>query len=220
MRTRYGILISVVSSIVTTLAVLALLSGAGAAVAQQGGPASEPAPAAPPAAVPPAGPAADDSLLSSYEYYRVAGAMLRPRDGATQMAYDALGCVHATSGAYPILGTELHLPERATIKYLRVYFNDTSPSGYIDGFLTLYDGGIHVTDTISLRNNWDLGWGYHVSELITHTVDNGSYDYTLYAVPSALTSTLQICGLRVAYVPPPPLVQLHLLPVDMYNAQP
>jgi hypothetical protein len=41
-----------------------------------------------------------------------------------------------------------------------------------------------------------------VSDEITETVNNASYAYTAYAWPDAASSTLQFCGLRVAYYAP------------------
>jgi hypothetical protein len=141
-----------------------------------------------------------------FRYYFVPGTTLRPRSSTTGYAYDQLGCNYATSGSgiNTILNTELHLPDNATIKYLRVIYKDTNNPGFVSGYITRYKPGVATNDLISVSSTAAFagGVGFAVSNEITHTVDNVDYAYTLIGWPSAAASSLEICGLRVAYWAP------------------
>jgi len=76
-----------------------------------------------------------NASMATFSYYQVAGATLRGRNSTTGYAYDGVGCSHVTagSGIGSILNTELPLPDGATIKYLRLYYRDSSATGYVRG---------------------------------------------------------------------------------------
>jgi len=144
---------------------------------------------------------------ATFSYYIVSGATLRSRSSnTTGYAYDGTGCTHTTfgTGIDRILNTELTLPDNAVIKYLRVIYKDFSAVGSVSGYVTRYEPGKAAQDLINVgsTNAFASGYGFSVSPEITHTVDNTTYAYTLIGWPSANSSELQICGLRVAYYAP------------------
>ena len=143
---------------------------------------------------------------ANFTYYQVTGATLRGRSSTTQYAYDGDGCVHTTAGNVPgnIINTELHIPNYAVIKYLRVYYNDTNPASGVIGFITKYDPGVAFNDLVFVGspNGFSGGFGFVVSQEITQTVDNNMFAYALSADTQANNLTNQICGLRVAYYAP------------------
>ncbi|MBK9714878.1 MAG: hypothetical protein IPO81_26825 [Kouleothrix sp.] len=150
-----------------------------------------------------AGGASRQATQPFFSYYQVAGATLRGRDSTTAFAYDGLGCTHTTSGG-DILNTELHIPDGSLIKYLRIYFIDTSTTGSVRGFLTRYTPGQNTSDLVfaDLGVAAAPGWGFVVSSELNETVDNSAYAYTLIGWPSAAGTTLQVCGVRIAYYAP------------------
>jgi len=105
------------------------------------------------------------------------------------------------------LNTELHIPDGSVIKYLRLYYNDTSATGNVAAYLTRYGAGTSTSDLVSVSSSGSSGVGTVLSVEITHTVSNAAYAYTLIGWPGAATSQLQICGIRVAYYAPLPEVQ-------------
>lgn len=147
-----------------------------------------------------------NASTATFSYYQVAGATLRGRSSSTEYAYDSVGCTYVTSGTgiNSILNSELLLPDGATIKYLRLYYRDSSATGYVRGFVTRYTPGTATNDLISTASTaaFNSGYGFVVSSEITETVNNTTHAYTLIGWPTAVGSTLQICGLRVAYYLP------------------
>jgi hypothetical protein len=146
------------------------------------------------------------AVSATFSYYQAAGATLRGRSSTTAYVYDGVGCVHLTAGSSIslILNTEAHIPDNAVIKYIRLYYRDSSATGYVSAYLTRYSPGVATADLVSASSaaNFAGGYGYVVSPEITETVDNNTYAYTLIGWPSAQGVNLQICGIRVAYYAP------------------
>ena len=203
---------------------LLLLVAVGAAIAQPTPPSTEPegalaaADLAQPAVRASDGRYPDDNFAegdlaggaeaaATFSYYMVAGATLQPRSSINEIVYSSLGCSYMSSGssASLISNTELQIPEGSVIKYLRVYYRDTNATGKVRGYLTRYAPGTGSVDLVFTESTdaFSGGSGFAVSSEITETVNNASYAYTLIGWPTLASSTLQICGLRVAYYPPP-----------------
>ncbi len=145
------------------------------------------------------------ALSSHFSYYTVSGATMRGRSSNTEYVYDGNGCVYIPTGsASMILNTELHIPQGSLIKYIRLYYMDTSASSNVLAYLTRYQPGQGFSDLVATSSNivYDGGWGYVVSPEMNETVDNESYAYTLIGYPSFKGDTGQICGIRVAYYAP------------------
>ncbi len=145
-----------------------------------------------------------NSPSANFTYYQVTGATLRGRSSTTQFTYDGNGCAHTTAGSERILNTELHIPENAVIKYLRVYYKDTNPNSSVLGFITKYQPGGAFADIVYAGSTAEFsgGVGFTVSQAITETVDNSLYGYALSGLPAENNIANQICGLRVAYYAP------------------
>ena len=150
---------------------------------------------------PPAGVAAALAPAATFSYYTVAGATMRGRQSATTIAYDGKGCVHTTAAADAV-NAEFNLPSGSVIKYLRLYYVKTA-AGSVTGYITYYRPGVDYTDLSNVTSGAaTTGYGTALSSELTHTVDHSLYAYTLIGWPSAASSTLQVCGLRVAYYAP------------------
>lgn len=145
------------------------------------------------------------ALSSSFSYYTVSGATMRGRSANTEYVYEGNGCVFISgSSGSMILNTELHIPQGSLIKYIRLYFMDTSASSNVFAYLTRYQPGQGFSDLVATSSStaYAGGWGYVVSPEMNETVDNLSYAYTLIGYPSITGTTEQICGIRVAYYAP------------------
>jgi hypothetical protein len=145
-------------------------------------------------------------VSSNFSYYFVSGATLRARSSVTTFAYDSMGCIHVTAGSANtlILNTELHIPDGSLVKYVRLYYSDTSTTGYVRALLTSYTPGSLTEDLVGVSSDvaFSGGNGTALSAELNVTVDNANYAYTLIGWPSSADAGLQICGIRVAYFAP------------------
>ena len=159
-------------------------------------------------------PPADAAIASpsastvAFDYYQVSGATLRGRDSTATYTYQGVGCTYSTDADQydRLLNTDLSIPDGSIIKYLRLYYYDTSTTARARGYVTYYIPGSSTHDLITINNTaMDAtapGYSFVVSNEITHTVNNTTNAYTMIGWPSAATSNIRICGLRVAYYSP------------------
>lgn len=142
----------------------------------------------------------------TFSYYTVSGPELQPRSTASTQVYSANGCVYMSAGASTglLTGTGLHIPDDSIVKYIRLYYNDTHATAGVDAFLTRYAPGSNTIDLVNTgsSNPFNTGYGFVVSQEITETVNNTTYAYVLYGWPDSAVSSLQVCGIRVAYYAP------------------
>lgn len=152
--------------------------------------------------------AAPQGTDATFKYYMVSGATLRGRSSTAAYTYSGNGCIYSldADSSDRLLNTELHIPDNATIKYLRLYYYDANTTARARGYITYYAPGTSATDLVSINDDaMDLaapGYTFVVSNEVTHTVNNVSNAYTLIGWPSAGVSNIMICGLRVAYYDP------------------
>jgi len=152
--------------------------------------------------------ASPEEATATFKYYMVSGATLRGRSSTATFTYSSFGCVFSqdADSSDRLLNTELHIPDNATIKYLRLYYYDTNAAARPRGYLTYYAPGSSTTDLLAIdilaMDASVPGYGFVVSEEVTHTVNNISQAYTLMGWPSAAANNIMICGLRVAYYDP------------------
>ena len=92
-------------------------------------------------------------------------------------------------------------PGGSTLKYLRLYYNDTDATLNSRGWITRYNGSAYE-DLVYVASTGSPGASFIVSTELTHPVDNTAWGYTLIGGPTGLGSTAQVCGLRVAYYAP------------------
>jgi len=219
-RTRFSRLIAFLLALVLPLVFLA----GGYALAELGLPATEPG-SDPPKEMPASYDSGDSSFdalgvlppdenatdsiqgtSATFSYYMVSGPEMQPRTTANNQTYSSNGCVYILSGSSTDLltGTGLHIPDNSVVKYIRLYYNDTNASSGVDAYLTRYAPGTAANDLVSTGSTsaFNGGAGFVVSSQITETVNNASYSYLLYGWPDSASSTLQVCGIRVAYYAP------------------
>lgn len=145
---------------------------------------------------------ADDAGInwSAYYYYHAAGSAFRPRDSSVDWANDSSGgCLYLTAGSTgEIFNIHLEVPHGSQIEYLRIYYYDTSASNS-QAWVTRYDDEGGYEDVISVSSDLNTGYGTKLSAQIFHVVDTVNYSYVLNWRPIVVGSTMQLCGLRVAY---------------------
>lgn len=134
----------------------------------------------------------------SFDYLNVAGSSFVPREGGTTSTYHSAGCISRASGSqwfvYP-----LQLPAGSRIKYVRVYYNDTSTTANLTAALTRYDGSGINLDEVLFSTAASSGFGSYLSPETNVVVDNLGYATQLLLTFGESSPTLQFCGMRVAY---------------------
>lgn len=133
-------------------------------------------------------------------YLFVAGSSFHA-DSTTSGAYaTTFGCVSHTSPAAVFWSYPLRLPDNATIRYVRNYYNRTSTHAQWVSLERVVPG-TSSTRLLQLWANGTSGVGNEVSAQQSITVDNYNYPYELRAMVQNVTDGLtnEFCGVRIAY---------------------
>lgn len=147
----------------------------------------------------------DSEIDQTYNaFLRIAGSALKPRESNVEWSGSGGGgCMYANNGnEYAVFNTPIMLEQGATIKYLRMYFNDTNASLSSTAWFTVYDlyGAIVVEHAVS--SSGSSGNGYATTSEFTQTVDYDNYSYVINWRPNDLGSDMQVCGFRIYYHTP------------------
>ena len=136
--------------------------------------------------------------------WRITGSALRPRE--SDVFYSVAGsggCSYVTSGdASTVWNAPVNLPQGSTVDTLRMYFYDTSGSDS-SAWFTVYDLYGSIVQEWSVSTSGSGGNSFNDSAQINHTIDHSIYSYLVNWRPSVTGSTLQLCGFRIFYEPPP-----------------
>ncbi|MCA9989416.1 MAG: hypothetical protein KDE29_00290 [Anaerolineales bacterium] len=145
-------------------------------------------------------PDAPDALTS----YRIAGAALKPRENDVSYTIGTGGaCTYVVSGdTSTVWNAAVWLPQGAVVDTLRMYYYDTSGNNSVAWF-TIYDLYGGIVNEWSVSSSGNTGNGFFDTALINHEIDYNTYSYLLNWRPVASGSTLQLCGFRIFYEPPP-----------------
>lgn len=139
----------------------------------------------------------------TYANFRVPGSTLRPRSsGVTFSPSGSGGCIYATSSPSDVWNTPIYLPQGATVNTLRMYYYDTSASDS-NAWFTIYDLYGNIVEEWSVQTSGTFGNSFNDSVAIDHTIDYSVYSYALNWRPAVADSTMQLCGFRLFYTPPP-----------------
>ncbi|MCU0500190.1 MAG: hypothetical protein MUC51_00225 [Anaerolineae bacterium] len=139
---------------------------------------------------------------ATLSYYRLLGTAFNPRTSTTTYAYNFNGCIYETGGSDNRFMAPLLIPNGSVIKYLRIYYNDTSAGTDLTAWLTRYQPGVTSEDLTVVNSAGSGGYGTTLSPELTHTVDTDTWAYTIIVAPNANAISNSICGIRVAYYAP------------------
>ncbi len=151
---------------------------------------------------PDARPAKTSAPAVTFSYYRLLGTALNPRTSATTFAYNFNGCIYETGGTDNRFMAPLLIPDGSIIKFLRLYYDDTSAGTDLTAWITRYQPGQTSQDLTSVSSSGSSGFGSMLSPEITHTVDLANWAYTIIVAPNGNAVSNTICGIRVAYYAP------------------
>jgi hypothetical protein len=138
----------------------------------------------------------------AFSYYRLLGTAFNVRTSTTTIAYYSNGCIYLTGGTDDRLVAPLLIPDGSVIKFLRIYYNDTSATNDLTAWITRYQPGLANADLTSVNSITNTGYGTAVSPEITETVDLTNWAYTIIVAPNTNAATNSICGIHVTYYAP------------------
>ena len=167
-----------------------LISAVGSALA------NNTAPTAAPALV-----RSENSVLAPHSFYYlyVPGSALRPRNSGDPWAASGDGgCIYSTTDGSAVFNVDIQLPEGAAIDYLRIFYNDTSAVD-ANAWVTSYDGEGGYDDLLYVPSAGNSGYGTNLSPFTRVIVHNANQALVLNWRPNVAGSTMQLCGLRIAY---------------------
>lgn len=228
MKTRQVIGISVLSSLVTLLAVFVGLSGSRAVVAHKPDPTpisfQQVTPLDPNALTVKSEALTMDeateqpnAVALTTDHLHVAGSAFVPLYGDAGVVYGSRGCTYMTNDTHAFMNYSLDLPNGSIITMIRLYFKDTADT---DGTLHLarYDDGATYDYLATVTTSGSSGLGYNTVTGLNIELDNVNYNYVMYWIPGVAGSTMQLCGFRVIYERP--FLGATFLPAVLKNAEP
>jgi len=131
---------------------------------------------------------------------RIPAAALKPRESNVEWGVGGDGgCTYAISGdQYTWWVAPFYLPDGATLRYFRMYYNDQDISVNCAAYLTVYDlyGDIAVEWGIFSSGT---GQNYVTTAELDHVIDYSQYNYVINWAPNTTGSGMQVCGFRVYY---------------------
>lgn len=144
--------------------------------------------------------AVSDQAASYNASLRIPAVALRPRESNVEWGVGgAEGCIYVSGGnRYTWWVVPFYLPDGASLRYFRMYYNDQSTEVNCAAYLTVYDrfGNIVLERGIFSRNT---GQDYVTSAELEHEIDYGQYSYVIKWSPNMIGSSMQVCGFRLYY---------------------
>ncbi len=135
-------------------------------------------------------------------HLRLAGSTFHPVSTPGNFVYTSAGCIRPTV-AERIVHHKLLLPNGAVVKYVRLYFRNTSTPDAPTAFFTTYDmlGGYSQVPWVSGSNAG--GYSSVLSDEMNHLVDTSAKPINISVnLGTATDGSVEFCGVRVAYFAP------------------
>ena len=145
----------------------------------------------------------EPSAVESYNAsIRISATALEPADSDVEWQHapwPAVGCFYVKSGdQFTAWSTPLYLPDGATIRYFRMYYNDQSDSDNCEARLTALDAYGEIAYYWLIQSS-GTGKTYVTTPEFEHVVDYDQYSYVIRWWPNMIGPDMQVCGFRVFY---------------------
>jgi len=210
MKIKLVVFVSVISSFLMIIAMVALGAFAGKVFAQNPNPPTgerSPLTTSHDNTILADRPDEGKSVSATWSYYFILGNQLIPFGKNSSTIYTnntSLGCmslmgINSAGASFP-----LNIPQGSVIKYVRIYYIDNSYINDMTVSLTTYSdpgGSIVYTHLVRVKSTGYAGSGTALSSEITHTFDN-TIPYSIFYTQEEMDGNLQICGVRIAYYAP------------------
>jgi hypothetical protein len=135
---------------------------------------------------------------SNFYYIFTAGSSLHSADYTMRQDYQSGACVAAVDTGSQFFTLNLDLPDGVRIDYLRLFYYDTDASTGTAN-IRKYDAAGGYTEIATVGSAGNVGFGTTLSAYVGHVVNNFDGGYVLNWLPSVASTSMQLCGLRVAY---------------------
>jgi hypothetical protein len=135
---------------------------------------------------------------SNFYYIFSAGSSLHSADYTMRQDYQPGACEAAVDTGGQFLTLNVDLPDGIRIDYLRLFYNDTDASNGTAN-LRKYDGAGGYTEIATVSSTGNVGFGTTLSAYIGHVVNNSDGGYVLNWQPIVTGTSMQLCGMRIAY---------------------
>lgn len=141
-----------------------------------------------------------DTAQSYNASIRIPVAGLKPRISNVEWHVGGEGgCAYASGGdVYTWWSTPLYLPQGATIRYFRMYYNDQNATVNSEAYLTVYDLYGRIVTEWGISSS-GTGLSYVTTSELDHVVDYDYYSYVINWRPNDTGTDMQVCGFRVYY---------------------
>jgi hypothetical protein len=83
---------------------------------------------------------------ATFSYFRLVGTAFNVRTTTTTYAYNFNGCIYETGGTDNRFMAPLLIPDGSIIKFLRIYYDDTSAGSDLTAWITRYQTGVTSED--------------------------------------------------------------------------
>lgn len=147
-----------------------------------------------------ASPASVTGSVTPFRYLRLPGSAFHPVSNGVTFSYSGSGCINRAGATTALFTHKVVLPQGSTVKYMRVYYNDTSADD-LSAFFTSYDMEGNFNEHTSVGSSGNAGFGSDLSPEITKVVDHFVEPFVVTVnMDGSVDSTLQFCGVRIAYI--------------------
>jgi len=142
-----------------------------------------------------------DAQVTYNAYLRVAGSALKPRESNVEWSgAGGGGCIFASAGSiWAVFNTPIYLAQGSTVKYIRMYYDDTNVNLNSCAWFTVYNRYGSIVQENGVCSTGSAGNGYSTSTEFTRTIDYSLYSYVINWRPYDLGSDTQVCGFRIYY---------------------
>jgi len=197
-KTQHIVLTALISSLVTTLMIVAIFGLTGTTQADHN-PLME-------SSISASGRSQvfdyNTSALASTSYFNVIGYAFRTVYDGVGLPPTTYGCTYLSNNLAPGLYYPLELPNGSVITAIRYYYYDISITE--NGTLTLVRQQANQDPTVLVTNvpAAYIGYGYHDETGLSIVTDYENYSYTLAWSEPTYNGSIRLCGARVTYTPP------------------
>ena len=138
--------------------------------------------------------------LATFSYLQLAGSTFHPVSTPGSHIYSGAGCISNGPTASPLLHHKVLLPQGSQVKYVRLYYYNTSAAGGPTAFFTTYDAAGDFNERVTVSGAVGSGYGSLLSSEMSYIVDRFVEPINIAVnLGSTTDGSVRFCGVRIAY---------------------
>lgn len=139
----------------------------------------------------------------TFSYRWLTGSTFHPVSTPGPFAYSTAGCIQPSGTGTRTFHHKLLLPQGSLVKYVRLYYRNTSTANTPTAYFTTYNMVGGITDHSFVAGSNIGGYGSALSGEMNYTVDHTAEPINIdVSLGSVTDGSVQFCGVRVAYYAP------------------